>query len=59
MELSISFDYWTEMSGNVVPFPLTSALKPQPIKNIEIFPRLPVYSTSVLFIVIPMTNEKI
>ena len=45
------------MSGNVVPFPLTSALKPQPIKKIEIFERLPVYSTSVLFIVIPTANE--
>ena len=41
------------MSGIVVPFPLTSALKPQPIK------RLPVHSISVLFIVIPTANEKI
>ena len=47
----------TEMSGNVVPFPLTSALKPQPIKKVEIFERLPVHSTSVLFIVIPTANE--
>ena len=47
------------MSGNVVPFPLNSAFKPQPIKKIEAFPRLPVHSTSVLFIVIPTTNEKV
>ena len=46
------------MSGNVVPFPMTSALKPQPIKKIEIFERLPVHSTSVLFIVIPTPMNK-
>ena len=47
----------TEMSGNVVPFPLTSALKPQPIRKKKI-PRLLVHSTSVPFIVIPTTNKK-